>query len=227
MFRLSYLLRRNCRTFYKQDVSWKRTLFISSSVTTHGSAPVSVCFAPVAIVPSCSRGFCTSSEETKSQRLLDPLLSILRDVNIRDVAVISIPRSQAYADFMVIGSAISSRHLKAACQEVRKSLKRHEAFPKVPTFEGDTSTDWSALDLGSIVLHLMTRSTRETYDLETLWTCGAECDDLSRDKMDYEQLLAAYQMSNPGVIGVLENDGTIRGATTEGETVSEEQTLSQ
>ena len=36
--------------------------------------------------------------------------------------------------------------------------------------EGGTDSDWTLIDLGSVVVHMMTPAAREFYDLEGLWS---------------------------------------------------------
>ena len=36
--------------------------------------------------------------------------------------------------------------------------------------EGDKDSDWTLVDLGSVVVHVMTPQAREFYDLEGLWS---------------------------------------------------------
>lgn len=58
---------------------------------------------------------------------------------------------------------------------VRKvyKLKRHATDP-VPRIEGKECKNWMCLDLGNIALHIFSKSAREHYSLETLWTLGEE-----------------------------------------------------
>jgi hypothetical protein len=54
----------------------------------------------------------------------------------------------------------------------------------LPVIEGKNNKDWIALDMGNIALHIFSSQTRKIYDLETLWTCGANFDDLCNEKED-------------------------------------------
>lgn len=67
--------------------------------------------------------------------------------------------------------------MKAIALFVREmyKLKRDETdlFPRL---EGKGSEDWVALDLGNIALHIFSRQARKKYDIEQLWSVGAEFD---------------------------------------------------
>jgi len=114
------------------------------------------------------------------------LAALLKAEKIGDLAVIEIPPSRQYADFMLVGTAKSTRHLRTVSSLI-VSLYKQKRLPTdpIPKKEGelDTNTGWTALDMGNIVLHLLVQEQREYYDLEMLWTVGPDFDDNTR-KMD-------------------------------------------
>jgi len=111
------------------------------------------------------------------------LAALLKAEKIGDLAVIEIPPIRQYADFMVVGTAKSTRHLRTVSSLV-VSLYKQKRLPTdpIPKREGelDTNTGWTALDMGNIVLHLLVQEQREYYDLEMLWTVGPDFDDNTR-----------------------------------------------
>ncbi|XP_022662072.1 uncharacterized protein LOC111250718 isoform X1 [Varroa destructor] len=120
---------------------------------------------------------------------IDDLVSVLREERLLDVVVIKIPPNLPYADYLVICSAISVRQAKAITQYLRKMFKRKKrADDAALKIEGMDSDDWKVLDMGNIVLHIFDQQTREKYDLETLWTVGADMDDLVRDNGEQEDV---------------------------------------
>jgi len=111
------------------------------------------------------------------------LVSLLKEEKITDLAVIKIPAYRQYADYMLVGTARSTRHLRTVSSLV-VSVYKQKRLPSdpVPNREGesDTNTGWTAMDMGNIVLHLLVQEQREYYDLEMLWTVGPEFDDNTR-----------------------------------------------
>ena len=128
------------------------------------------------------------------------LVDILEAEKMGDLAVIRIPASRQYADYMVVGTARNTRHLRTVSSLVI-SLFKQKRLPSdnIPKKEGelDTNTGWTALDMGNIVLHLLVQEQREYYDLEMLWTVGPEFDDNARN-------MAVAEESNQN-IGTLED----------------------
>jgi len=75
--------------------------------------------------------------------------------------------------------------MRALATFIRKRFKMKHRKPtdRIPRIEGTKdSEDWLALDLGNIVLHVLDKTMRESIDLETLWTVGAQFDDLVNQK---------------------------------------------
>ena len=71
------------------------------------------------------------------------------------------------ADFLVIASGTSQRHIGAMAEHLRRSLKRLSV--KGLAIEGDTQCDWVLIDAGDIIIHLFRQEVREFYNLEKIW----------------------------------------------------------
>ncbi|XP_063735616.1 mitochondrial assembly of ribosomal large subunit protein 1 [Eleginops maclovinus] len=102
---------------------------------------------------------------------LDVLVSLLRQENAVDICVIKVPEQITYAEYFIVVSGVSSRHLRAMALyaiKVYKFLKK-EGAPNVK-IEGKDAEDWMCIDFGNMVVHFMLPETREVYELEKLWT---------------------------------------------------------
>jgi len=102
------------------------------------------------------------------------VLASLDDGKGRDVKVIDIRGKCSFADFMVIASGTSERHVKALANHVVEDVKKRGLRPLGT--EGGQVGDWVLVDLGDVIVHVMTVQTREFYQLEKLWETdfGAE-----------------------------------------------------
>ncbi|KAH0945651.1 hypothetical protein HN011_006660 [Eciton burchellii] len=116
---------------------------------------------------------------------IEDLVALLKKDRARNIFVASVPEEYAYVNYIVIVCGKSRKHMKALATFVRKvyKLKRHKT-DLIPQIEGEDSKDWIALDLGNIVLHILSSSAREHYDLETLWTVGSQYDDKTKEPQD-------------------------------------------
>ena len=67
----------------------------------------------------------------------------------------------------MITSGSSSTHMSAISNKLIRVLKKNKV--EIINLEGKNSADWVLLDLGDIVINVMSISAREYYDLESLW----------------------------------------------------------
>jgi ribosome-associated protein len=87
-----------------------------------------------------------------------------------DVVVLDLREMNAWTDFFVIATVSSSahldgleRHIKEFCHEQTVEILRRS---RKPTTQDD---EWRLLDMGSIVVHLMSTKARSFYELERLY----------------------------------------------------------
>ena len=73
----------------------------------------------------------------------------------------------AIADFFVIASGTSDRHVRSLAGNVEASAKAHALQPF--GLEGEDAGEWVVVDLGDVVVHVMKPPVREFYQLEKLW----------------------------------------------------------
>ena len=86
------------------------------------------------------------------------------------ITTLDVHNKTSFTDFMVIVTATSGRHAKALCDYVVEKVKEHGIQPL--GMEGQNVSDWVLLDLGDVILHVMTGQAREYYQLEKLWSVG-------------------------------------------------------
>nr|SVE94401.1 EOG090X0AI9 [Simocephalus serrulatus] len=129
---------------------------------------------------------------------IEDLVEILNQENLIDVAVLAVPPQLNYVDYMVITTGKSAKQMTAVAEFVRKVFKKR-CLPtdSLPVIEGKNNKDWIALDLGNIALHIFSSKARKTYDLETLWTCGADFDDLSNQEDALSILMKEHTFPSP------------------------------
>ncbi|XP_008430748.1 mitochondrial assembly of ribosomal large subunit protein 1 [Poecilia reticulata] len=101
---------------------------------------------------------------------LDVLTSLLHQENAVDLCVIKVPDHIQYADYFIVVSGVSPRHIRAMALYAIKVFKfmRKHGDPHVK-IEGKDAEDWMCVDFGKMVVHFMLPETREVYELEKLW----------------------------------------------------------
>jgi len=104
------------------------------------------------------------------QALLEQGHAALGEIKAKDVTEIDVRGKTSIADFLVVASGTSTRHVKAVADEVVKFAKRCGVQPL--GVEGEREAEWVLVDLGDVIVHVMLPRVREFYALERLWTVG-------------------------------------------------------
>lgn len=104
------------------------------------------------------------------ESLLTASQQALEDMKAHDMVTIDLRPKSGIADFLVIASGTSTRHVKAIADEVSKKIK--ELGVKPLGIEGEREAEWVLVDLGDVIVHVMLPRTREYYGLERLWSVG-------------------------------------------------------
>ena len=108
-----------------------------------------------------------SPNQEQIQTTVDQIVSALSDMKALDVEVMDVEQLTDVTDRLVIATGTSRRHVKACASNVRDELK--SKGHKIISTEGEEEGDWVLVDLGSAVVHVMLKETREFYDIESLW----------------------------------------------------------
>ncbi|XP_064362386.1 mitochondrial assembly of ribosomal large subunit protein 1 [Dromaius novaehollandiae] len=122
-----------------------------------------------------------AADDALSKFNIDFVVALLRQENAKDICVIQVPPEIRYCDYFIIVSGSSTRHLHAMAYYMLKMYKhqKEESDPHAH-IEGKETDDWLCIDFGSIVMHFMLPETRETYELEKLWTLHSYDDQLAQ-----------------------------------------------
>jgi len=99
--------------------------------------------------------------------MLELVEKALDDNQAEDVAVIHLGDKTEIADFLVIASGNSRRHLGAMSDHLRERLKK--AGLKRVSVEGMAQCDWVLIDAGDVIVHLFRPEIRAFYNLEKMW----------------------------------------------------------
>jgi len=84
-----------------------------------------------------------------------------------DVAVIELKGLTDIADYFVLASGTSDRHVRTIADHVEKSMKDTGVRPY--SVEGYQQGRWIIIDYRNVIVHIFLEQLRELYDLESLW----------------------------------------------------------
>ena len=109
---------------------------------------------------------------TMNDKRLKECLSVventLEDMKAKNITVINVEDLTDVMERIVIAEGTSKRHVRAMADSVGAEAKQANFMPLGR--EGGTDSDWTLIDLGAVVVHMMTPAAREFYDLEGLWS---------------------------------------------------------
>jgi len=90
------------------------------------------------------------------------------------INIISIPLSgkSSIADYMIIASGTSARHVSALADQLNKKIKK--AGYKIFSIQGQSDSNWVLVDAGDVIIHLFRPEVREFYNLEKMWLAPQE-----------------------------------------------------
>jgi ribosome-associated protein len=95
------------------------------------------------------------------------VIDALDDMKALEVKFLDVRGLTDIADFMVIASGTSDRHVRSVAQRVVEKAKLAGFRPH--GVEGQQDGDWVLIDLNEMIVHVMLPRVREFYGLEKLW----------------------------------------------------------
>tara|TARA_Y100001935_G_C17177112_1_gene443193 strand:+ start:452 stop:799 length:348 start_codon:yes stop_codon:yes gene_type:complete len=113
-------------------------------------------------------------EVLKQKKIIE---KILIESKAKNIISINLKGKSSIADYMIIASGNSSRHLQSLSEIIVKELDK-SGLGKY-SIEGKTSSDWKLIDAIDIIVHIFHPEKRKFYDLEKMWLDPSEVKELS------------------------------------------------
>jgi ribosome-associated protein len=87
-----------------------------------------------------------------------------------DSLTIDLTGKSSIADFMVVASGRSQRHVASIADQVVNDIEK-AGVPRVRV-EGLRQGDWVLIDAGDVIVHVFRPEVRAHYNLEKMWSAG-------------------------------------------------------
>ena len=101
-------------------------------------------------------------------QLREEIEQILHDSKALEIKSINLKDKTSIADFMIIASGNSSRHIQALSEILLDELRKKGIIDC--RLEGRDSSEWKLIDAKDIIIHIFHPEKRKFYDLERMWS---------------------------------------------------------
>ena len=96
------------------------------------------------------------------------ILDTLDSNKALDIISIDLKNKSSMADYMIVASGTSSRHIQALSEQVLEKLKANGINNW--KIEGKESNDWKLVDGIDLIVHIFNPEKRKFYELEKIWS---------------------------------------------------------
>jgi ribosome-associated protein len=96
---------------------------------------------------------------------VEKISEVLDTNKAESIEVFDLRDKDYFVDYVIIASSLGTKHTQALLDYLKKGLKPEEKY-----FHVDESDDWIVVDLGDILIHIMTPEFRVKYDMENFLT---------------------------------------------------------
>ena len=86
----------------------------------------------------------------------------------QDIVTIDLKDKSSMADYMIIASGTSSRHIQSLSEQVLEKFKANGL--KNSKIEGKESSEWKLVDGIDLIVHIFHPEKRKFYELEKIWS---------------------------------------------------------
>tara|TARA_B100001179_G_scaffold216078_1_gene186781 strand:+ start:498 stop:854 length:357 start_codon:yes stop_codon:yes gene_type:complete len=104
----------------------------------------------------------------KISQLKNEIESILSDNKATEITSINLKNKTTIADFMIVASGNSSRHIQALSEILLDQLEKKGISNC--RLEGKNSNEWKLIDAKDIIIHIFLPEKRQFYNLERMWS---------------------------------------------------------
>ena len=107
------------------------------------------------------------SKKNLDSKMLEVLKQTLLDDKVINLKIIDIRKKSNFADFIILGSGTSNRHIINMAKNIKEKIKKNFDFNA--SVEGMEQSNWVLIDLSSLVVNIFKPEARQFYDLEKIW----------------------------------------------------------
>ncbi len=114
----------------------------------------------------------SSKKDNTSERkkIIKDIVKSLNEKKCEDIIALNLENVNSYLSIFVIATVATSTQAKSVVRELEKKTKHLKmGAGSLEKKNSPEESGWAILDLGEIILHVMTKEVRAYYDLDKLW----------------------------------------------------------
>jgi len=108
-------------------------------------------------------------QETEQKEFAQSLAELLSEHKGQNVSMLDLRPFEMWTDFFIIATVTSGTHMEGLDRHIKEFCRGRE-IDIFGCSRRQTDDQWRLIDLGFVIIHLMTSSARDFYELERLWT---------------------------------------------------------
>ncbi len=109
----------------------------------------------------------STENKVNAEGVKNTVISAIEDAKGNNTIVLNVSHLTQVTDYMIITSGTSNRHIQTIAEAAMKNAEAYGA-DKIG-IEGLGKSEWVVVDFSDVVLHVMSPSAREHYNIEGLW----------------------------------------------------------
>ena len=96
------------------------------------------------------------------------VVDVIDELKGEEVVTLNVLEQSVDMEAIIVATGRSIQHVKGIANNIKIEAKRLNML--VLGIEGSESSEWVLIDLGEVIVHVMTKKTRAFYKLEKLWS---------------------------------------------------------
>ena len=126
------------------------------------------------------------------EKLLKLCEEIAYDRKAENIIRLDLSEVSAVSDYFILCTATSEPHIRAVAERIQRGVLEKLKVKPVHV-DGSPESGWIIVDFGNVMVHVMTASSRELYQLEELWNDAPKVDAVKRIEAALKRRAAAEQ----------------------------------
>ena len=99
---------------------------------------------------------------------IQAIVEVIDDMKGENILTFNVLKKSADMEAIIVATGRSVQHVRGIANNIKIEAKRLNMM--ILGTEGSEFSEWVLIDLGEVIVHIMTEKTRAFYNLEKLWS---------------------------------------------------------